>query len=274
MRESNCGAVPAPPYFDVLFSRLQAGEPATATAFGRHVHWGYWPDPDGADGSAADYAAAAERLCRLVCDAAEVRRGLRVLDVGCGYGGTIASLNERFGGLTLVGVNIDRRQLDRARQTVRPANGNVASFVHGDACNLDVAPGSFDVVLAVECIFHFADRAAFFAGASRALADGGMLALSDFVPSEAGLPVLAAYDPARDEAMRTTYGHIDVRCPLSRYRQLGEDVGLSLCTAANISRHTLPTYPFLRKHLRSWPEPAHARLYDRATARLEAACHT
>jgi SAM-dependent methyltransferase len=274
MPESGGVAVPAPPYFDVLFTRLQANEPATAAAFGRHVHWGYWPDPAGADGSAADYAAAAERLCRLVCDAAAVRDGLRVLDVGCGYGGVIASLNERFRGLHLVGVNIDPRQLERARQTVHPANGNVISFVHGDACRLDFAPGSFDVVLAVECIFHFADRGAFFAGAGRALAEGGLLALSDFVPPEAALPVLAAYDPARDEAMRTTYGHIDVRCPLSRYRQIGRDAGLALHSAANISRQTLPTYPFLRKHLRSWPEPTHARLYDRATARLEMACHT
>jgi cyclopropane fatty-acyl-phospholipid synthase-like methyltransferase len=273
MRDS-ARSVAAPPYFDVLFARLEANEPATATAFGRHVHWGYWPDPASADGSAADYAAAAERLCRRVCDAAEVRDGLRVLDVGCGYGGTIASLNERFKGLTLVGVNIDRRQLERARQTVQPANGNVISFVHGDACRLDLAAGSFDVVLAVECIFHFADRAAFFRGASAALVEGGMLALSDFVPPETAVPVLAAYDPTRDEAMRTTYGQIDVRCPLGRYVQLGRDTCLALHSATNISRQTLPTYPFLRKHLRNWPEPTHARLYDRATARLEMACHT
>ena len=58
------------PYFDELLRRLDAGDPVTRAAYGRHVHWGYWPDPDAATAAADDYAAAAERLCRLVCDAA------------------------------------------------------------------------------------------------------------------------------------------------------------------------------------------------------------
>src|SRR5262249_40386438 len=132
-----------------------------STAFARHVHWGYWPDPAAADGSAEDYARAAERLCRRVCAAAAVRDGLRVLDVGCGFGGTLASLNERFDGLHMVGVNIDLRQLDRARLLVRPSPGNAVRFVEADALSLPFADASFDVVLAVECIFHFGDRAAF-----------------------------------------------------------------------------------------------------------------
>lgn len=262
------------PYFDVLFARLQSGEPTTSTAFGRHVHWGYWTEPEKADGSAEDYAAAAERLCRMVCDAAGIRDGMRVLDVGCGYGGTIASLNERFSGLRLLGVNIDARQLDRARQTVRPRNDNAIEFIQGDACKLDFKPGSFDAVLAVECIFHFGDRTAFFAGASHALVDGGTMALSDFVPPEEAVTLLEKYRPARDDAMSATYGQINVTCPLSNYRQIGAAAGLGLQTTLNISRHTLPTYPFLRKHLRTWPNPAHARLYDRATARMEMACNT
>jgi hypothetical protein len=86
----------APPYFDTLFQLLQDNDPDTLAAFGRHVHWGYWESPDSADGSAQDYARAAERLCRRVCDAADIRDGQRIVDVGCGFGGTIASLNERF----------------------------------------------------------------------------------------------------------------------------------------------------------------------------------
>lgn len=263
-----------PPYFDILFARLEAQEPATSVAFGRHVHWGYWPEPERATGSPEDYAEAAERLCRLICDVAGVRDGMRVLDVGCGYGGTIASLNERFTGLDLVGINIDPRQLERARKTVRPWNGNSITFRTGDACQLDVPPESFDVVLAVECIFHFGNRPAFLSGAARALKTGGALALSDFVPPEDAVPLLEKYNPARDEALSITYGKIDVTCALERYREIGAPVGLHPDQAVNISRHTLPTYPFLRQHLRTWPNPAHARLYDRATARMEMACNT
>src|SRR5687768_13614866 len=94
------------PYFDVLLERLDEGDARACTAFGRHVHWGWWPDPDQASGTPEDYAAAAERMCHKVCAAAGVGEGMRVLDVGCGLGGTIASLNERFSDLDMVGVNI------------------------------------------------------------------------------------------------------------------------------------------------------------------------
>ena len=54
-----------------------------------------------------------------MCDVAEIRDGMRIIDVGCGFGGTIASLNERFSELELVGVNIDSRQLERATDMVQ-----------------------------------------------------------------------------------------------------------------------------------------------------------
>jgi cyclopropane fatty-acyl-phospholipid synthase-like methyltransferase len=262
---------PVPPYFDDLFERLEAGDAGTTAAFGRHVHWGYWPTPEHADGSPADYAVAAERLCVEVCNAAQIRDGLGVLDVGCGFGGTIASLNERFRDLDLTGVNIDARQLDRARRTIMPQNGNRIRFVEGDACDLTFAPGSFDVVLAVECIFHFADRAAFFAGAARCLKPGGRMAVSDFVPTADALPWIAANSGGRDGTVQRSYGHVDFFCPLDRYRELARQTGFELVQADDITRHTLPTYPFLQQRLPPRSNPQEARAFKRATSRLEAA---
>jgi len=264
----------APPYFDLLFRRLDQNDADTVVAFGRHVHWGCWDDPASADGTAANYAVAAERLCRRVCDVAQLRDGLRVLDVGCGFGGTIASLNERFSNLELVGVNIDPRQLERARATIQPRNGNRILFVEGDACRLEVKAGSFDVVLAVESVFHFEDRAAFFHGAARALVPGGRMAVSDFVPPEKTLPLLQVFDPAGDRATRHAYGRIDVMCPLDGYRKMAQQSGLELVQADDITTSIMPTYPFLRKHLQAWDNANDARLFDQATAQLETACRS
>ena len=260
-----------PPYFDMLFQRLGAGEADTATAFGRHVHWGYWAQPETAERTAEDYAAAAEAMCRQVCDAAGVRDGMRVLDVGCGFGGTIASLNERFGDLELVGVNIDPRQLERARELVRPRPGNRVTFVEADACRLPFPPGSFDVVLAVECVFHFPSRADFFAGAARVLSDGGTLTVSDFVPPAEHLPLLRQHGTGADDATRQTYGHVDLLCTRDDYDRLAAAAGLAPAEARDITEHTLPTYDFLRAHQRAWKQAAEARQYDRATGRLEVA---
>ena len=102
------------PYFDYLLAALQNNDELIETSFGRHVHWGYWPDPSRATCSPEEYGTAAEELCRAICDAAGIREGMRIIDVGCGFGGTLASLNERFSELQLVGVNIDSRQLNRA----------------------------------------------------------------------------------------------------------------------------------------------------------------
>jgi len=264
----------APPYFDVLFRRLDQNHADPVVAFGRHVHWGCWDDPASADGSASNYAVAAERLCRRVCDVAQIKDGLRILDVGCGFGGTLASLNERFANLEMVGVNIDARQLERARKTIQPHNGNRILFVEGDACRLDVKAASFDVVLAVESVFHFDDRAAFFQGAARALVPGGRMAVSDFVPPEKALPLLKVFDPAGDRATQHAYGRIDVMCSLDSYRKMAQQSGLELTLADDITTSIMPTYPFLRKHLQVWDNPNDARLFDMATAQLETACRS
>ncbi len=260
------------PYFDDLLARLAAGDPDATAAFGRHVHWGYWPDPAAATGTAADYAAAAERLCRIVCDAAGVRDGMRVLDVGCGLGGTVASLDERFTGMDLLGVNLDPRQVAWASEKVTGRPGNRVRFMVGDACALDVPAGAFDAVLAVECVFHFPSRADFLRGAAAALKPGGTLALSDFVPPASAVEALAKYDPAADAATRATYGRIDVNCPVESYRALAAAAGLELLGTQDITAGTLPTYGFLQSDFRGRPDKRTARVHGKATARLEAAC--
>ena len=260
------------PYFDVLLKRLEEGDERACAAFGRHVHWGWWPEPQHADGTPEDYAAAAERLCRKVCEAAGVHDGMRVLDVGCGFGGTIASLNERFSGLELVGVNIDARQLERAARTVRPARGNRIRWVEADACAMPMAACSFDAVLAVECIFHFPSRATFLAGAAKLLTPGGRLALSDFVPPSEALPTLQRRPPGQDEATRLSYGKVDLLCPVEQYSALATSAGLTPLGAEDVSNGTLPTYAYLRADQRSWNDRDAARAHEKATTRLEMAC--
>jgi ubiquinone/menaquinone biosynthesis C-methylase UbiE len=259
----------APPYFDALLAQLSSGEPDATAAFGRHVHWGYWPNPADATGTSADYAHAAEVLCRMVCDAAPVSDGMRVLDVGCGFGGTIASLNERFRNLDLTGVNIDARQLTRAAEIVRPQKQNWTAWVEANACSLPFESGQFDVVLAVECAFHFPSRAAFLAEAGRVLKPGGRLALSDFIPSTEGLASLRQYSD--DEITRDSYGSVNLLCPETEYRQIVEAGGFTDLQFDDITTHTLPTYSFLKHTAANWQYAGREKSYSRATRRLEVA---
>lgn len=257
-----------PPYFDGLFQRLASHDVSTVAAFSRHVHWGYWNDPSRATCSPEEYGTAAENLCRVICDAAEIRDGMRIIDVGCGFGGTLASLNERFSGLQLVGVNIDTRQLERATELVLPKNGNSIEFVHADAVRIPLPDKCFDVVLAVECVFHF-DRPGFFAETERLLDQGGTLTLSDFVPSERSLEYLDTIDLSADEGIRWSYGEIDLSYSISRYRELAEAHGLLLSESIDITKNTLPTYDFLYSSTAGWTDARHVELFTRATRLLE-----
>lgn len=162
-----------PPYFDYLIEGFRRGEG------GRYVHLGYW-DPSGNAPAAPedDFQSAQRRLDRVLLDAADLCDGQHVLDVGCGFGGTLEGINSRFSRMRLAGVNIDPGQLDICRE-LAPLNGNRLEWCEADACDLPFAAGLFDRVLCIEAMFHFSSRRNFFCEAARVLKEGGALIGSD-----------------------------------------------------------------------------------------------
>ena len=105
-----------------------------------------------------------EATARLL-NRADVTRGTRLLDVGCGTGGALEVVRQR--GATAVGL--DRHP------------GDTSWGVRGEMSSLPLQSGSLDVVLA-ECVLCLAPSLPdALAETERVLGDGGRLALSDVV---------------------------------------------------------------------------------------------
>lgn len=134
--------------------------------------------------------------------AAGLRRGLRVLDAGCGVCGPAIDMAQEIPGLCVVGITLVGRQATAARALV--ATSGLSGRVHVVQADFHAAPfaaGSFDAVLFLESLGYAADLEQVLGGAGRVLRPGGTLYVKDVfrrVPlySDEERRELAAFDRA------------------------------------------------------------------------------
>lgn len=101
----------------------------------------------------------------------------RVLDVGCGTGGTTLAIARRA--REVIGVDVSEPMLALARERA-DSEGSSAAFVHADAQAHAFEPASFDLVTSRFGVMFFADSVLAFANLRRAAKDDARLALVAF----------------------------------------------------------------------------------------------
>ncbi len=119
-------------------------------------------------------------------------RALRVLDLGCGVGASLAYLATR---LPMTGVGITLSPVQVQAGTARLAAQGLAGrvqLIEGSFTNLPPEVGPVDLAYAIESFVHGPDPARFFAEAARVLRPGGVLVLCDDVQRATADPAAPA----------------------------------------------------------------------------------
>jgi cyclopropane fatty-acyl-phospholipid synthase-like methyltransferase len=147
----------------------------------RALHFGVW---DASTTSHADSLLAANRI---LADHADVGPGTRVLDAGCGVGGTSMWLAAERGA-DVVGIAIVPDQIERARRYAAERGlDDRVRFEVADYLNTGFPSESFDVVVAQESVCHTPSKLAFLAECRRLLRPGGRLVMIDYIGTGAEL---------------------------------------------------------------------------------------
>ena len=144
--------------------------------WGEHIHLGFYPlGKKNIDFRKAKVDFVHELVKWSGLD--KLPKGSRILDVGCGIGGSSRILAKYYG-FNVTGITISPAQVERARD-LTPTGVN-CNFLVMDALDLKFEDGSFDAVWSIEAGAHMNDKTKFADEMLRALRPGGYLALADW----------------------------------------------------------------------------------------------
>jgi tocopherol O-methyltransferase len=138
------------------------------------LHYGYW------DASTKTFREALANINRILAEKAAITAGTKVLDAGCGVGGSSIWLAKNKQA-NVTGITVSKKQAARANTSAAAVNpGGTAVFDVQDYTNTPYHSESFDVVWAIESVCHAANKEDFIKEAYRLLKPGGQLIMADF----------------------------------------------------------------------------------------------
>lgn len=137
------------------------------------IHYGYW------DEGVRSFPESLLRMNAVMMKAAGIRPSDRVLDAGCGVGGSSIFLASTLG-CRVTGITLSERQVQQA--TANAKKTAISDLVDFQVMNYGATSfpdASFDIVWGCESICYADDKEQFIREAYRLLKPGGRLVLAD-----------------------------------------------------------------------------------------------
>ena len=142
------------------------------------IHFGYW------DSAVKSFPQSLVRMNEVMMDAAAIKQSDKVLDAGCGVGGSSIFIASVLG-CKVTGITLSERQVQEADNNAKKKGvESLVNFKPMDYCATDFPDSSFDVVWGCESICYGDNKEKFIKEVFRLLKPGGRLVVADGFVSE------------------------------------------------------------------------------------------
>jgi tocopherol O-methyltransferase len=176
---------------DKIREHYDLASPFYRELWGQHIHHGLFTS------GRETVAEATDKLVEFLAERCGATPGARLLDVGCGLGGSAIWLSQKIG-CRVTGINLSPVQIAMAEEAARGLE-NKPRFLLADANELSIE-GRFDIIWATESLSHLDRRDNFFRRASELLVMGGRICIADWL-KDGDLPDHESYIRPIEEGM-------------------------------------------------------------------------
>ena len=220
--------------------------------WGRHIHHGLWQGDESPK-------LAQENLTKRLIEHLHIQQGEKVLDVGCGMGGSAIHLAQTHK-CHVTGVTLSRVQcIWAALSASLHGVGARTRFRVADAEELDFPPESFDAIWVLECSEHLFDKPRFFQRAAQWLRPGGRIGVCAW---------LAGDEPHSEEVLRKVRDVCEgMLCPslgtMNEYLQWMRTAGISVTAEEDWTNRVQRTWEICLDRVRRTRVRALAKVIDR-----------
>lgn len=215
----------------------------------KSMHYGYW------DENTNTLHDALMNINKVMSAKAGITENSKVLDAGCGIGGSSLWLGQNIG-CNVVGITLSEIQKNKATQTASSLNlSEKVLFLQEDYCNTSFSDASFDIVWAIESVCYAHSKYDFIKEAYRVLKPGGKLIVADFFKREG----LEGKDKELMNVMAKGWAVSDFST-IEDFEKFTDKAGFTKRNTEDISKAITPSSRKL--YLYSFPGMFFTKLYD------------